>query len=338
MKYGFNSGIWSDAFVVPGIIADNLKISDGSYLKVILYLLRNNGKAFETYEIAEALDLSEDVVIEALIFWKQFKILPDDNNELPEVNNIFAVPELLPEPNPEQVSEYNKKNTVYSSSGLNLTPDEISDMLKSTPVLYDLFIMAEKYIDNVNFAVQRSLVWMYQYLGLPIDVIITLISYCASVNKSYVFEIDSLAYTWRKNGIDTLELAQNEVNRLKDDIENKSFITKIKRMFNMGRDPVPKQRDFIINWKNQHYPDELIECAYYKAVEQTGNPIRLPIEYIDTILKSWSEKGIKTLEQAEQDNTDFKKLFKSKKKNVSEFSTSDDEHFEEDYAIFLNNF
>jgi len=333
MKYGFNCGMWGNIFGVPCIVADRfLKIADGSQLKVILYLFRNNGKSFEISEIAQSLGLSEDETSDCLMFWQQNGILSSGENLL-SLNNIFSAPQIS-----GNISEtYQKSSAVYSSSGLNINPDEISGMLKSTPILHDIFTMAEKYIENMNFAIQRSLVWMYQYLGLSPDVIITLISYCSSVNKLYVWEIDSLAYNWRKNGIDTLELAQNEINRLKDDMENKAFITKIKRMFRMGRDPVPRQENFIINWKNQHYPDELIQCAYYKAVEQTGNQIRLPIEYIDTILKSWSSKGIKTLEQAEQDDTDFRKLFKSKKKNVSE-STFDDEHFEEDYAIFLNNY
>ncbi len=58
MKYGFNCGMWGNIFGVPCIVADRfLKIADGSQLKVILYLFRNNGKLFEISEIARSCGL-----------------------------------------------------------------------------------------------------------------------------------------------------------------------------------------------------------------------------------------------------------------------------------------
>lgn len=346
MKYGFNCGIWGNVFAVPCVVADKLKLVDGSYLKVILYLLRNNGMDFEKEEIAMALDLSEEVVDEALLFWQQSEVLPE-TGELPEVNNIFSVPDTsLKSDYREHQEEYTtqiKPRNLYSSEGLNITQSEISDMLKSNSVLEKLFHEAEKYFGVLNFSIQRSLVWIYQYLGLSPDVIMIMIQYCFSINKSYVWDIDSLALTWKKNGIDTPEQACKEVIRLNEAFENMSFITKIKRMFEMGRNPIPKHKQIMINWKNEKYSDELIQFAYHKALDQTGYPQRIPIEYIDTILKSWKQKGIETLEQAEQDDTDYKseykKSFKSRKnKRTFAFDKANDEHFEEDYEIFLNRF
>lgn len=340
MRYGFNCGIWGNLFGVPSVVADNfLKIADSSQLKVLLYLLRNNGKSFETVEIANALDLPEDTVSDSVLFWQQHGILPsDDNSELPPVNSIFSKPSaLMTESFPESPKNYSSYSR-NSSEGLNITPSEISDMLKSTPQLRFLFSESEKYLENMNFAVQRSLVWIYQYLGLPAEVIIMIVSYCVSVNKAYIWEIESIAVEWQKNGITTLFLAQNELNHLKESVENRSFISKIKRMFSMGRDPVTKQKNYMIKWKSEKYPDELIQLAYEKAVENTGNPVRLPIEYIDAILKRWKENEITTIEQAEKDDVDFKSLFKKKKKKSDDNSFCDMEHFEEDYEIFMNNF
>lgn len=340
MKYGFNCGIWGNIFVVPGIVADGfLKIADGSQLKVLLYLLRNNGKSFDIQEIAETLDLPEDEVSDSVLFWEQHGILPSDNeSSLPAVNSIFsAVHDSLPEYLPERQKNYISYSR-DSSDGLNITPSEISDMLKSTPPLRKIFNIAEKYIDNVNFTVQRSLVWLYQYLGFSPEMIEIILEYCVSINKAYIWEIEAVALKFRRNGIDSPELARNEIDRLKDEMENGSFIKKIKRMFFMERDPVTRQRNFMIKWKSEEYPDELIRLAYEKSVEATGNKARIPIEYIDTILKRWKEKNITTVEQAEQDDIDFKKLFKFKKNNSTDSEKSDDGHFEEDYEIFLNNF
>lgn len=340
MKYGFNCGIWGNLFGVPGIVADRfLKIADGSQLKVLLYLLRNNGNSFETYEIAQALDLPEDIVSDSVLFWQQHGILPCDNNsELPAVNSIFSMPSaVLPESVPEKRKDYISYSR-DSSEGLNITPSEISDMLKSNPNLRELFNTAEKYLSNFNFAVQRSLVWIYQYLGLPSEVIIMIVSYCSSVNKTYIWEIESIAVDFKRNGIDSLELAQNEVNRLRESAENRSFIAKIKRMFSMESGPSTKQRNYIINWKSEKYPVELINLAYDEAIENTGNHARIPIEYIDTILKRWKEKNITTVEQAEKDNVDFKKLFKKEKTESDSVKNTESNDFEDEYEALWNNY
>lgn len=339
MRYGFDCGIWGNLFGVPTIIADNfLKIADSSQLKVLLYLLRNNGKTFEISEIANALDISEDAVCDSLLFWQQYNILPsDETGTMSEVNSIFSAPpaekyEYIPE---NQNSSYLRN----SSEGLNITPSEIADMIKETPKLNELLVTAQKYFENFNFATQRSLVWIYQYLGLPAEVIIMILEYCSSLKRLYIWEIEAIAVDFRKNGIDTPKLAEVAIEHMRDYSENNSFITRIKRMFDMQRAPVTKQRKYIMNWKSENYPYELIQLAYDKAVEKTGNNARIPIEYIDTILKRWKEKNISTVEEAEKDDLDFKNVFgKKKKKKADENAFCDMNHFEEDYEIFINNF
>lgn len=340
MKYGFNCGIWGNIFGVPSIVADGfLKIADGSQLKVLLYLLRNNGKSFDIQEIAETLDLPEDEVSDSVLFWEQHGILPSDNeSSLPAVNSIFsAVPASLPEYLPERQKNYISCSR-DSSDGLNITPSEISDMLKSTPQLRDLFTISEKYFENFNFAVQRSLIWIYQYLGFSPEMIEIILEYCVSINKAYIWEIEAVALKFRRNGIDSPELARNEIDRLKDEMENGSFIKKIKRMFFMERDPVTRQRNFMIKWKSEEYPDELIRLAYEKSVEATGNKARIPIEYIDTILKRWKEKNITTPEQAEQDDIDFKSLFKKQKTKSNSDKNTESNDFEDEYEALWNNY
>lgn len=337
MECGFNCGIWGNIFAVPDIVADNfLKLSTDSQLKVLIYLLRNKERMVDTLEISKALDFSEDEVMDAVIFWQQSGILPDnENSELPTVNSIFSAPATAHnEIQPEQTISSNR----YSSAGVNLTPSEISDMIEDSPAIKDLFTMAEKYLGNLNFAVQRSLIWMNQYLGLPPDVIIMIISYCISAEQAYVGAMDAIAYSWSRNGITTLMLAQNEINNLKETAQERAFIVRMKRILHMGCDPVPKQKKFLMKWKSENYSDDLIQCAYCKTMEATGNPVRIPIEYIDAILKRWKSNNINTLEQAEKDDTDFKSLFPKKNGKENSDKKSIGDEFEEKYKIFLNNY
>lgn len=337
MRYGFNYGIWGNIFGVPSIIADNfLKLSTEAQLKVIIYLLRNNGQSFNIEEIAENTGLNEEEVEDALLFWNQNGILPDTYEDLPAVNSIFSSPE--PEPKSENTDLYMYSGSNYSSARLNIKHTEISDMLESSKTLRDLFAMTEKSLCNMNFAVERSLIWMNQYLGLSAEIIIMIINYCVSINNGNISYIEQMAYEWKNNGIDTLELANKEINRLKEDSEIRAFILRIKRMFEMGRDPVPNQMKYIRNWKDECYPEELIQLAYYKAVELTGNSSKIPMPYIDTILVKWKDAGICTVEDVEKADIDFKNEFKKKKKSNSNTTEFIEEDENDEYAVFFNHF
>ena len=57
-------------FGVPNAVVDQyLKLATPSQLKVLLYLLRNNGQTVDHSEIAKALAISEELVEEAALFW-----------------------------------------------------------------------------------------------------------------------------------------------------------------------------------------------------------------------------------------------------------------------------
>ena len=59
-------------FGVPNAVVDQyLKLATPSQLKVLLYLLRNNGQTVDHSEIAKALAISEELVEEAALFWSQ---------------------------------------------------------------------------------------------------------------------------------------------------------------------------------------------------------------------------------------------------------------------------
>ena len=56
-------------FGVPNAVVDQyLKLATPSQLKVLLYLLRNNGQTVDHSEIAKALAISEELVEEAALF------------------------------------------------------------------------------------------------------------------------------------------------------------------------------------------------------------------------------------------------------------------------------
>ena len=60
------------------------------------------------------------------------------------------------------------------------------------------------------------------------------------------------------------------------------------------RSPSPTEERCITEWAEAGYGDELINAAYDKTVLNTG---RLVWKYMDSILKSWEQKGLKTMDE-----------------------------------------
>ena len=65
MGYALQLGAWSSVFAVPGALVDRyIKTADGDQLKVILWLLRNNGRSYSAEEIAtKALKIASEICV-----------------------------------------------------------------------------------------------------------------------------------------------------------------------------------------------------------------------------------------------------------------------------------
>ena len=71
MEYFLNAGIIGGIFAVPNAVVDNyIKLANESAIKVLLYVLRNANETLSSSGIANALNISENQVEEAFVFWE----------------------------------------------------------------------------------------------------------------------------------------------------------------------------------------------------------------------------------------------------------------------------
>ncbi|MDE6658042.1 MAG: DnaD domain protein, partial [Oscillospiraceae bacterium] len=76
MEYRVNFGF--QAFAVPSVVVENfIKLADGNYLKVLLYLARYPEQNFTSAQIAKAVKLKEEFIEEALEYWTNANVLQD---------------------------------------------------------------------------------------------------------------------------------------------------------------------------------------------------------------------------------------------------------------------
>lgn len=279
------------AFAVPGVVADQyLRLANAVQLKVLLCVLRHADAGLSPAQAAALLGIEEELAEEAFTFWMQVNVLETTE---PQQHPIMTLP--LP-PGQKPVAPVPPTASVQRSSReVKLDPSEMADMLGKTPTLKDLFFHAEKEIGRVlNHMEQRSLVWMFSYLNLPGEVILMLLSYCVSIEKYSISYVEAIAISWVDKGIITLELAEEETERLR---QSHTYTGQLCRMLEMKRKPTSKQMEFMDKWRNAGYSMELLHCAYEITVENTE---KLNFPYMDKILESWAGEGITTPEQARE--------------------------------------
>ncbi|MBR6521810.1 MAG: DnaD domain protein [Oscillospiraceae bacterium] len=146
----------------------------------------------------------------------------------------------------------------------------------------------------------KELLGFYDYLGLPSDVILLLVAHCVEEHEKKFGQgkrptmraIRSEAYRWADKGVFSLEAANEMIKSSEAAKKRKSEIRRILGL--QDRSPSPTEERCISEWAEAGYGDELINAAYDKTVLNTG---RLVWKYMDSILKSWEQKGLKTLDE-----------------------------------------
>ncbi len=290
MEHILKMGAFGGVFAVPNIVVDNfIKLANESAVKVLLYMLRNKGKQCSTAEIAKAINITEAQAEEAFVFWENANIFSGDIGS-DTMENAEPVKTEPP-----------KKIILPSAEKYNLSPSEIAARIEGSPEIRNLFSMAESSFGRMlNHSEHRGFIWMHDDLGLSAEVILMITAYSISINSGNINYIKKTAADWAERGITTLDRAEAEVKLLE---EKNTFQGKIMRIFHMQRALTANEKKIADEWNSRLYNDDLIEYAYERTAENIN---KLNFKYIDSILKGWEQKGIRTRADAESDNKDHK--------------------------------
>ncbi len=139
----------------------------------------------------------------------------------------------------------------------------------------------------------------YDYLGLPTEVIMLLVSHCTQeCERKYgpgkrpaMRDIKREAYRWANREVRTLEAATEYIKQ--SEIAKRTKNELRRRLGIDGRALSPTEDRYLSAWAERGYAIELVMLAYDKTVTNTG---RLAWKYMDAILASWAEKGLRTEE------------------------------------------
>lgn len=253
---------------------------DGLAALLYLYILSHNGE-FDDGLAASRLKKSSDEISAALNLLIKLGLVGQDT-----VKTIPERPDTLPEYSPSDIACAIEKDEPFKYL-LDFTQKKLGKLLST--------------VDT------QTLLGIYSWMGLPVDVICLIITSCIDETRKKYGEgrmptmrgIESRARLWANLGIMTQEQAEEY---LKKQERLGTRTAQIARLINIGgRALSPTESRYIDSWIDMDLKNELIIKAYDITVIKTGG---LKWKYMDTILKSWHSKGFTTAEQVGREDFD----------------------------------
>ncbi len=272
----------ADKVYLPGNIlsmasaaADRL-IAAGSGDAALLYLhLLRSGGVYRTADAAGALKWEPARCDAALSLLKGL--------ELAEGEPAPAAPAIPAEP-PE-----------YTSADINR---ELEDKSSPFPALVQEVQRRLGKVLSTNDL--KSLYAIYDFTGLPAEVILLCVSWTVEeYQRKYgpgrmprMPQIQREAIRWKERGADTVDAAEAHLKKLT--LLRERSVQVLALLDIRDRQPIPREKEYIAGWLDMGFPDVAIRLAYEKTVMKKQN---MNWAYMDSILKSWHQKGLHTVPQ-----------------------------------------
>ena len=274
---------------VPNYFLDQyMPKANGEFVKVYLYLLRaDNEGSLSVSLIADKLKYTEADVMRALRYWEQEGLirLGFDGEALTEVSLVCPAP--LPAASFADAGAQTEKQADippkphYTTAQLNrfMELDDISQALYVT----------QRYLGRTLTSTETTTVlYFYDTLHFPADLIEYLIEYCVSRGKKSMRYIEAVALSWARQGIHTTEEAKSISS-----LYNKNCFAVMKAFGLQNRNPADTETDFVRKWTNtMGFSLDIILEACRRTIQSIHQP---SFEYADSLLTSWKEKGVRHL-------------------------------------------
>ena len=148
----------------------------------------------------------------------------------------------------------------------------------------------------------KTLFGIYDYLGLPADVILLLVSWCVQESKRKygpgrmptMHQIEREAYIWARQELFSFELADRYLRarqlRQKESVQLAAAIGIRDRALSVT------EEKYITSWLDMGFRQDAVLLAYDKTVTKKGE---LEWRYMNGILEKWHQKGLHTIPEIE---------------------------------------
>lgn len=252
-----------------------LAAGSGDAALLYLYLLKTGGR-FDPHGAAKALHWEPQRCADALSLLVKLELA----DGTPEVQSLPQAPAEPPEYSAEDIN----RELENKSSPFPLLVDEVQRRLGKVLSTADL----------------KSLYAVYDFSGLPPEVILLAVSWSIEeYQRKYgpgrmprMPQIQREAIHWKERGVDSVDAAEAHLKRLT--LLRERSVQILALLDIRDRPPVAKEKEYIAAWTDMGFADDAIRLAYEKTVMKKQS---MSWPYMDSILKSWHQKGLHTAAQ-----------------------------------------
>lgn len=179
--------------------------------------------------------------------------------------------------------------------------DDITRKLERDATFGSLLREVERKLGALSTPSVGKLLGLYEYLGLPAEVIYLLVGHCVerkaaqygSTRRPTMREVEKEGYIWARRELFSMEAA-NEY--LREESRRRSSWPEYMNVLGMGgRACAPSEEKYLSAWSEMGFPPETVAVAYDKTVLRCHE---FKWSYCNGILKKWHEKGIHTPDEA----------------------------------------
>lgn len=296
--------------------------ANGAYIKIYLYLLRrlhapaSAGPELTVAALADFLGDTEGDVLRAFAYWEQQGLLqitregtqitglqileiPADSAESAAPATTVApirtaAPTTVKKPENMQLSA-DSTPVVSENTGHRARTElpayskkQIRELSQNDEIKW-IMNVAERYLERLlNPADIQLIIYLYESVGFPADLILYLYEYCASRDKKNPSYIEAVAIRWAEEGIRTVADAESASARY-----NAGYQT-VAKAFGLNRMPGAAEQQYIDRWMGRAggqfgFAAEIVTEACSRSLLATQRP---DFKYADKILENWHKKGI----------------------------------------------
>ncbi len=288
MSYKINPEKWNTIFAVPAEVVDkHIKLAGSAQLKVLLWVLRMGGDSFDLDALSKATGIASADALDAMQFWVETGIMIKDGEAVKtQPPKVQESKKCEPQSIAPSVVDLQDRSVCDKP-----TTVDVAKRGQESPELRFLWNSAqEKLGKTLSFNDQRTLLWMHDHLGLPIEVILMIIEYCLSMDKRGIAYIEKVGVSWAQEEIFSVEMAENKLSNMK---HKNSIWQRLREQFGIQNPhPTAKQAEFLEIWTNKFCFDfDVIQMAFEEGLNRTA---KINFSYINKVLENWNGKGFKS--------------------------------------------
>ncbi len=265
-------------------VTEHMAGAHGAYVKVYLYGLAaaELGLEADNQAVAESLKILVADVENAWKYWAERGLLTISDEGI-----IYG---------DRQGAAEAARKELQTAAPPQVTPEDIANAMKLDPGMKDTIDAVERLMGKP--LTRREITSIYNLMdwyAMEKDVVVMLFEYCVSMDKRGFAYIEKVAQSWNDQGINDVKSAEAVIKRA---TAEKKFQNECRRLFGLERAFTPSEIKYINSWHtDMGFSKAMISQAYEVTVKNTG---KLAFAYMNKVLSSWKQKGIKTPEKIKE--------------------------------------